>query len=388
MSLTAIEPPSKRPRLASVFPDPIPASQDLNVAREENDRKLRSAFQSIFNKYSQDFTGIGDEFVLKTGEIVVDNGHIIGLKNDGDVGTEKQHRRRTGQRAQQTNEKERHKTPGGKLLTAVMMEDDSEQELGMPLGEGIRELWNDGHASSTGIISLDEDDSSEGHDHLSTLHANTTSSRQPRFRHGGSQTCQQLRSCSPSSSVDSLLEMAQPGPAGPYYSKISQESQLEIQPRPANEFNNETESDQDFVARWIASNPANLPRRPNKEPSQPPDFQAQNQPHSSHQWLDGTPSISDDYAEASYFLSHPSPPREASNTLPPSHLFPPHQPGSWPLFYPETQSEIPNSSHKGGTPVKAISRRKKSGTVTQGTSRARAISISSASSSVDPLQED
>ncbi|CRK11036.1 hypothetical protein BN1723_009243 [Verticillium longisporum] len=38
--------------------------------------KLKSTFEHIFEKYERDFTGIGDEIDLRTGEIVVDNGHI------------------------------------------------------------------------------------------------------------------------------------------------------------------------------------------------------------------------------------------------------------------------------------------------------------------------
>ncbi|KAK0730415.1 hypothetical protein B0H67DRAFT_638923 [Lasiosphaeris hirsuta] len=42
--------------------------------------KLKSAFERIFDKYERDFTGIGDEIDLRTGEIVVNNGHIESLK--------------------------------------------------------------------------------------------------------------------------------------------------------------------------------------------------------------------------------------------------------------------------------------------------------------------
>ncbi|KAK0656565.1 hypothetical protein B0T16DRAFT_399667 [Cercophora newfieldiana] len=42
--------------------------------------KLKSAFENIFEKYGRDFTGIGDEIDLRTGEIVVDNGHIQSLE--------------------------------------------------------------------------------------------------------------------------------------------------------------------------------------------------------------------------------------------------------------------------------------------------------------------
>ncbi|KAK0630109.1 hypothetical protein B0T17DRAFT_210372 [Bombardia bombarda] len=43
--------------------------------------KLKSAFERIFEKYEKDFTGIGDEIDMTTGEIVVNNGHIQSLKD-------------------------------------------------------------------------------------------------------------------------------------------------------------------------------------------------------------------------------------------------------------------------------------------------------------------
>ncbi|KAK1837190.1 hypothetical protein QBC39DRAFT_295159 [Podospora conica] len=49
--------------------------------------KLKSRFESIFEKYEKDFTDIGDEILLSTGEIAVNNGHLESLKDqtfDGD----------------------------------------------------------------------------------------------------------------------------------------------------------------------------------------------------------------------------------------------------------------------------------------------------------------
>lgn len=102
-----MEPPAKRSRIGSSPFDRKEADDDeLNLRPEEvNARrdpglqlqksrafaafKLKSAFERIFEKYEKDFTGIGDEVDLRTGEIVVDNGHIQSLKEstigaDGD----------------------------------------------------------------------------------------------------------------------------------------------------------------------------------------------------------------------------------------------------------------------------------------------------------------
>ncbi|KAL2154252.1 hypothetical protein VTH82DRAFT_2928 [Thermothelomyces myriococcoides] len=95
-------PPAKRPRFGPApFEDPNyddPEADELNEQPEEvNARrdpavrlersrafaalKLKSAFERIFEKYSHDFTGVADEIDLRTGEIVVDNGHIQSLKD-------------------------------------------------------------------------------------------------------------------------------------------------------------------------------------------------------------------------------------------------------------------------------------------------------------------
>ncbi|KAK4128130.1 hypothetical protein N657DRAFT_638539 [Parathielavia appendiculata] len=95
-----MEPSAKRARLGPApfedFDDPD--ADELNERPEEvNARrnpavqlersrafaafKLKSAFERIFEKYEKDFTGVGDEIKLSTGEIVVDNGHIQSLKD-------------------------------------------------------------------------------------------------------------------------------------------------------------------------------------------------------------------------------------------------------------------------------------------------------------------
>ncbi|AEO65927.1 uncharacterized protein THITE_2113553 [Thermothielavioides terrestris NRRL 8126] len=93
-----MEPPSKRPRFGPAPFEDDPEADELNEQPEEvNARrdpavqlersrafaafKLKSAFERIFEKYEKDFTGVGDEIDLRTGEIVVDNGHIQSLKN-------------------------------------------------------------------------------------------------------------------------------------------------------------------------------------------------------------------------------------------------------------------------------------------------------------------
>ncbi|KAL3422199.1 start control protein Cdc10 [Phlyctema vagabunda] len=63
--------------------DPV---ADLQQKRAQLNGRLKSTFESIFEKYERDFDGIGDEIDLYTGKIVVNNGHLLEMENEGDAG--------------------------------------------------------------------------------------------------------------------------------------------------------------------------------------------------------------------------------------------------------------------------------------------------------------
>ncbi|KAK0260083.1 hypothetical protein LTS09_005418 [Friedmanniomyces endolithicus] len=54
--------------------------------RHENDQRLKICFEQIFAKYARDFTDIGDEIDIETGEIVVNNGHLENMQHEVDPG--------------------------------------------------------------------------------------------------------------------------------------------------------------------------------------------------------------------------------------------------------------------------------------------------------------
>lgn len=74
--------PSKRQKI-SVNDD---SDIDFHQRRAHIDLRLKSAFELIFEKYGKDFTGIGDEIDLESGKIVVDHGHISGMRDEKDPG--------------------------------------------------------------------------------------------------------------------------------------------------------------------------------------------------------------------------------------------------------------------------------------------------------------
>ncbi|KAI1857148.1 hypothetical protein JX265_011349 [Neoarthrinium moseri] len=99
-----MEPPAKRARVGhapwddddeeanddelSLTATQFEARQDpmyqLDKKRAKSAFKLQSRFEAIFAKYAQDFEGVGDEIDLRTGEVIVDNGHLKSLQDDED----------------------------------------------------------------------------------------------------------------------------------------------------------------------------------------------------------------------------------------------------------------------------------------------------------------
>ena len=80
-----MEPPLKRPRL-SMFSRDVAPDETLSRARWRNDLSLKSRFEAIFAKYAHDFTGVGDEIEVATGSVVVNNGHLEAMEDEGDTG--------------------------------------------------------------------------------------------------------------------------------------------------------------------------------------------------------------------------------------------------------------------------------------------------------------
>ncbi|EGR47297.1 uncharacterized protein TRIREDRAFT_109007 [Trichoderma reesei QM6a] len=101
-----MEPPAKRRRRSQLLLDKDNADEDddelafrpfeveakrdpdykLSVERAYADQRFQATMAHIFEKYGRDFEGIGDEIDLVTGEIVVNNGHVRNMRDEGDVG--------------------------------------------------------------------------------------------------------------------------------------------------------------------------------------------------------------------------------------------------------------------------------------------------------------
>lgn len=63
--------------------DPV---YQLEQARARASNRLKSRFEDIFAKYEKDFTGIGDEIDLRTGKVVVNNGHLQSITSVQEFG--------------------------------------------------------------------------------------------------------------------------------------------------------------------------------------------------------------------------------------------------------------------------------------------------------------
>lgn len=65
--------------------DGLDTFEELQQKRATLDGRLKSTFESIFEKYEKDFDGIGDEIDLYTGAIVVNNGHLLDMQHERDT---------------------------------------------------------------------------------------------------------------------------------------------------------------------------------------------------------------------------------------------------------------------------------------------------------------
>ena len=69
-----------------MFPSDDQLDDDLGGQRTRNDLLLKSRFESIFEKYSHDFSGVGDSIDVISLTIDVNNGHLQSMENETDPG--------------------------------------------------------------------------------------------------------------------------------------------------------------------------------------------------------------------------------------------------------------------------------------------------------------
>jgi hypothetical protein len=67
------------------------AAQDANSSslaqkRYQNDLHLKGTLDHIYEKYSRDFSEVGDEVDIRTGEVIVNRGHMQRMQGETDTG--------------------------------------------------------------------------------------------------------------------------------------------------------------------------------------------------------------------------------------------------------------------------------------------------------------
>ncbi|EPY52973.1 CENP-A chaperone Scm3 [Schizosaccharomyces cryophilus OY26] len=73
------------PTSAVAYPMQLSATDDLLERRRASQKRYEQFLASLFEKYGRDTSDIADEIDLSTGKIVVNRGHLLGLKNKNDV---------------------------------------------------------------------------------------------------------------------------------------------------------------------------------------------------------------------------------------------------------------------------------------------------------------
>ncbi|KFY70226.1 hypothetical protein V499_09350 [Pseudogymnoascus sp. VKM F-103] len=148
---------------------------DLQATRQKLDNKLKSTFEAIFEKYGKDFTGVGDEIDLRTGEIIVDNGHVAEMHAETDAGEvrgrgmlrafteEPEHARLPQEDVEDSNATDEgdedtdtdYHVRGRQMLRAFTQEPEFGQEA------GTEEDENEYDGDTSKLIPIDEDESDD-----------------------------------------------------------------------------------------------------------------------------------------------------------------------------------------------------------------------------------
>ncbi|EPX73974.1 CENP-A chaperone Scm3 [Schizosaccharomyces octosporus yFS286] len=75
------------PTSAFACPTQLSTIDELFESRRASQKRYETFLASLFEKYGRDTSDIADEIDLSTGKIVVNRGHLLGLKNKNDVWT-------------------------------------------------------------------------------------------------------------------------------------------------------------------------------------------------------------------------------------------------------------------------------------------------------------
>jgi hypothetical protein len=59
---------------------------NLADKRQQNNLHLKGTLESIYEKYSRDFSEVGDEVNILTGEVVINRGHVDRMRTELDIG--------------------------------------------------------------------------------------------------------------------------------------------------------------------------------------------------------------------------------------------------------------------------------------------------------------
>ncbi|PBP23019.1 centromere protein Scm3 [Diplocarpon rosae] len=112
---------------------------ELHQKRARLDDKLKSKFESIFEKYERNFDGVGDEIDMETGEIVVNNGHLMQMMGEQDVGAEHVARHATREYTEGSDELPSSSIDETEMMDAEDEEEDDEDETSEDLMDDMEE---------------------------------------------------------------------------------------------------------------------------------------------------------------------------------------------------------------------------------------------------------
>ncbi|KAL8819957.1 MAG: hypothetical protein Q9223_001726 [Gallowayella weberi] len=179
-------PPAKRRRLSALEKahSERNADAELHEQRARSTRKSKSTFEAIFEKYSKDFTGIGDVIDFNTDTIIVNNGHVEHMLDEKDAGDNDQ--LSSDKKGGEEEDEDEEQDEEGHEVGDSDVEGNTE---GNPEGEGDASLGDrTGSSRIERVIPDSQDIESSDDDPLSMLE-DRISKVAARFRQGGGTKC-------------------------------------------------------------------------------------------------------------------------------------------------------------------------------------------------------
>lgn len=118
-------PPETSPKRTKSTNREVPRDETRDT-QAASELRLKSRWESIFDKYGHDFDDISDVIDMRSGSVMVDRGHLQNMRHERDVGRSRATQRRPARERPST-------PPRARMPETIAGSDDSADELSSPM---------------------------------------------------------------------------------------------------------------------------------------------------------------------------------------------------------------------------------------------------------------